>query len=181
MPEGPPEATDWRLGAALVAQWPSYVAYVMSFVVLGVTWASHHRVFQYIVRFDWPFLLLNLLFLLIVAFVPYPTALLAKYLSSETGRRIAVMFYGGMMTVFALTYNAIWWYASSRNRLLANNLDERSATADVGAGGGGGGISGVDGDRVPAAPAESRPICGAGTVQCDRAGHRRPSGGAKVR
>lgn len=125
VPEGPPEATDWRLGAALVAQWPSYVAYVMSFVVLGVTWASHHRVFQYIVRFDWPFLLLNLLFLLIVAFVPYPTALLAKYLSSETGRRIAVMFYGGMMTVFALTYNAIWWYASSRNRLLANNLDER--------------------------------------------------------
>lgn len=125
VPEGAAEATDWRLGTALVAQWPSYVAYCMSFVVLGVTWASHHRVFQYIVRFDWPFLLLNLLFLLVVAFVPYPTALVAKYLTSETGRRIAVMFYGGVMTLFTITYNALWWYASSSGRLLANNLDAR--------------------------------------------------------
>lgn len=125
VPEGPPEETDWRLGTALVAQWPSYISYGMSFMVLGVAWASHHRIFQYIVRFDWPFLMLNLLFLLLVAFVPYPTALVAKYLATDTGRGIAVMFYGGVMTLFALSYNALWWYASSRGRLLAKNLDGR--------------------------------------------------------
>jgi uncharacterized membrane protein len=125
VPEGAPEETDWRLGAALIAQWPSYVAYGMSFVVLGVTWASHHRMFQYIARIDWTFLLLNLLFLLIYAFVPYPTALVAKYLGADAGRSIAVVFYGGVMTAFAVTYNALWWYASAGGRLLGDALDRR--------------------------------------------------------
>jgi len=126
VPEGPPEATEWRLGDALIGQWPSYVAYTMSFVVLGLTWASHHRVFRYIVRVDWRFLLLNLLFLMVVAFVPYPTALVAKYLTSETGRSLAVMFYGGVMTAFALAYNGLWWYASAGGRLLAHDVDPRA-------------------------------------------------------
>jgi len=123
VPEGPPEATEWRLEHGLAAQWPSYVAYAMSFVVLGLTWASHHRVFRYINRVDWRFLLLNLLFLMVVAFVPYPTALVAKYLASETGRSIAVTFYGGVMTAFAMTYNALWWYASAGGRLLVPDVD----------------------------------------------------------
>ena len=123
VPEGSPEATEWRLEHGLTAQWPSYIAYAMSFVVLGLTWASHHRLFRYITRVDWRFLLLNLLFLMVVAFVPYPTALVAKYLASETGRSIAVMFYGGVMTVFALTYNALWWYASAGGRLLVSDVD----------------------------------------------------------
>ena len=123
VPEGPAEATDWRLGHTLVAQWPSYVAYAMSFVVLGSTWASHHRVFRHISRVNWRFLLLNLLFLMVVAFVPYPTALVAKYLASETARGVAVMFYGGVMTAFALTYNLLWWYASAGRRLLEPDAD----------------------------------------------------------
>ena len=123
VPEGSPEATEWRLEHGLTAQWPSYIAYAMSFVVLGLTWASHHRIFRYITRVDWRFLLLNLLFLMVVAFVPYPTALVAKYLASETGRSIAVMFYGGGMTAFALTYSALWWYASAGGRLLVSDVD----------------------------------------------------------
>ena len=79
--------------------------------------------FRYINRVDWRFLLLNLLFLMVVAFVPYPTALVAKYLASETGRSIAVMFYGGVMTAFAMTYNALWWYASAGGRLLVPDVD----------------------------------------------------------
>jgi uncharacterized membrane protein len=123
VPEGAPEATEWKLEHGLLEQWPSYVSYAMSFVVLGLTWASHHRVFRYITRVDWRFLLLNLLFLMVVAFVPYPTALVAKYLPSEPGRSIAVMFYGGVMSAFALTYNALWWYASAGGRLLADDVD----------------------------------------------------------
>lgn len=126
VPEGAPEATEWKLQHALMEQWPSYVSYAMSFVVLGLTWASHHRVFRYITRVDWRFLLLNLLFLMVVAFVPYPTALVAKYLPSETGRSIAVMFYGGVMTAFALSYNAMWWYASAGGRLLSNDVDPQA-------------------------------------------------------
>src|SRR5690349_7248477 len=61
------------LWAALVAQWPSFASYVISFVTIGIMWINHHAMFQYIRRTDRTLLLLHIVFLLLVSFVPYPT------------------------------------------------------------------------------------------------------------
>src|SRR3954449_3433383 len=65
-----PEGTT--LFGALIGQWPSYLGYVISFLQIGVVWANRHNRFTYIVRSDHIFLFLNILFLMCVAFIPFP-------------------------------------------------------------------------------------------------------------
>jgi uncharacterized membrane protein len=72
-------------------------------------WINHHAMFQYIRRSDRTLMLLHVAFLLLVAFVPYPTALMAEMLH-EPAARDATLLYGGVFTALALAYNAIWWY-----------------------------------------------------------------------
>ena len=60
----------------IVAQWPSYACYVVSFLTIGIIWVNHHALFALIVKVDLPMLLLNLLLLMIIALLPFPTALL---------------------------------------------------------------------------------------------------------
>src|SRR5919205_946635 len=74
------EAEGTTLFGALVAQWPSYLGYTISFLQIGVIWSNHHNRFSFIERSDHILLFLNILFLMCVAFIPFPTALLAEYL-----------------------------------------------------------------------------------------------------
>ena len=67
------------LSHALLEQWPSYLGYAISFLQIGVIWANHHNRFRFIARSDHILLFLNILFLMCVAFIPFPTALLAEY------------------------------------------------------------------------------------------------------
>lgn len=80
-----PEGTT--LFGALLEQWPSYVAYAISFLVLGETWANHHNRFRYIARTDHVLLFLNLLFLMFYALTPFSAALLAEYILGTDGER----------------------------------------------------------------------------------------------
>src|SRR5690349_2815120 len=66
------------LAAALLNQWPVYLAYLSSFITILVMWLGHHNLFRYSVRVDHTFLILNGLFLLGVTLVPVPTAILAR-------------------------------------------------------------------------------------------------------
>lgn len=75
----PDDAGD-RLWSALGAMWPSYAAYVVTFLVIGVMWVNHHTVFQCIARVDRKLLFLNLILLMGVAALPWPTAVVAEYL-----------------------------------------------------------------------------------------------------
>jgi hypothetical protein len=79
---------------ALRGLWPSYVGFGLSFVIIGIIWANHHEMFDFITRANRTLVLLNLLFLLCVGFLPFPTALLAEYLGRE-GERAAVNVYSG--------------------------------------------------------------------------------------
>ena len=99
------------LGKALLAQWPSFGAYVTSFLTIGVIWVSHHQMFTIIRRTTTTFLFLNVLFLLPVAFVPFPTALVADHILEPTGRTTAVLVYGGLSVVIAAMFNVLWAYA----------------------------------------------------------------------
>jgi uncharacterized membrane protein len=102
------------LGPALVREWPSFAAYVTSFLTIGVMWVSHHQMFTIIRRTTPTFLFLNVLFLLPVAFVPYPTALVAGHITEEHGRTTAVLVYGALSVVIALMFNVLWAYAFRR-------------------------------------------------------------------
>ncbi len=80
VPAGP-ETQDHGLWRALLERWPSYVGYVISFATIGIMWVNHHALFKYIRRVDRALLLANLLLLMTISFLPYPTAVLAEHLS----------------------------------------------------------------------------------------------------
>lgn len=108
---------------ALVMLWPSFLSYAVSFMVLGIIWANHHYLFSYIKRVDHLFLLINVLFLMIVAFIPFPASLIAGYLHLPAERRAAALFYSGTMVLMALAYLGIWSYATLNHRLVDSALE----------------------------------------------------------
>jgi uncharacterized membrane protein len=113
-----------RLFGALLKQWPSYLGYAISFLQIGVIWANHHNRFRFIVRSDHILLFLNILFLMCVAFIPFPTALLAHYLQgSEAERTTAGAVYAGTLAVTAVFFTLLWVYAAAGYRLVDRDLD----------------------------------------------------------
>jgi uncharacterized membrane protein len=112
----------------LGALWPSYLAYAVTFLFIGQVWANHHVMFDHIRSADRVVLLLNTLLLMVVAFLPFATSVLAGALRSGEGRRTAVVFYGLVFDATALTFNAVWQYAR-RRQLLGAALDPAGAAA----------------------------------------------------
>jgi uncharacterized membrane protein len=112
----------------LLALWPSYLAYAVTFLFIGQVWANHHVMFDHIHAADRLVLLLNTLLLMAVAFLPFATSVLAGALRTGDGRRTAVVFYCIAFDLTALTFNAVWQYAR-RNRLLSDALDPAGAIA----------------------------------------------------
>ena len=108
------------LAQSLAAMWPSYLAFVTSFVTVLVTWVHHHWIFALISRNDHPFLYWNGLLLLFVTFVPFPTALLAEYLLHPEAR-VAANLYTGTFLAISLAFDALWRHASIR--LLSANAN----------------------------------------------------------
>ena len=115
------------LGGELLRIWPSYAAYGISFVTIGIIWMNHHLVMHQIARVDRTFLVLNVLFLMLIAFIPFPTRLLALYVDSPDGRA-AALAYGFTLTLTAVAINAVWHYAAWRRRLIREDADQRVVT-----------------------------------------------------
>ena len=119
------EGEGTTLFGALVEQWPSYLGYAISFLQIGVIWANHHNRFRFIARSDHLLLFLNILFLMCVAFIPFPTALLADYLLSPVAERTTTVgaVYAGTLAVTAVFFTLLWLYAAANYRLVNRNLD----------------------------------------------------------
>ena len=111
----PARTSDARVAHALREAIPSIVTYVVSFVVIGLNWIAHHRMFRYIRRLDGTSMRLNLASLFFVAFVPFPTAVLGDHGDTTA----AVVFYAGTMAVLGIVMAAFWLYASRGHRLIA--------------------------------------------------------------
>jgi uncharacterized membrane protein len=124
----PQEVPGRTLLSALLDQWPSYLAFVTSFATVGIMWINHHRIFALIKRADHLLLVLNGLLMLGVTFVPFPTALVAGYVSHRD-QRVAAMVYSGTFTVIAIFFNVLWRYASHKNRLLDRKIDPHAVAA----------------------------------------------------
>jgi uncharacterized membrane protein len=106
----------------LAQQWPAYIAYVVSFLIISIMWINHHNLFKVIRRTDNLFLLLNALLLMMITFLNFPTALLADYLQ-QPDAQVAALVYAGTMVVISLLYNLVWRYAAWNNRLLDKSTD----------------------------------------------------------
>jgi uncharacterized membrane protein len=98
------------------------VAYVVSFLTIGIIWVNHHTVMDQIDHADRTFLMITVGFLMVVAFIPFPTRLVAENIRGD-GARAAAIAYGITLTLTAALFNAIWFYAARGGRLLRSDAD----------------------------------------------------------
>jgi uncharacterized membrane protein len=88
-----------------------------------VIWVNHHHMFRLIERTNHTFLMANVVFLMAIAFLPWPTALVADYIRDPDGRTVAAIAYGLTMVAIAVMFCVVWFYASRGGRLLAADVD----------------------------------------------------------
>jgi uncharacterized membrane protein len=135
---GLPEHLDEPLSQELLHLWPQYFGYGISFLTIGIMWVNHHVVIRQLERVDRPFLFLNVGLLLCVAFVPFPTRILAEFVRTADGNAAAVL-YGITLTTTAVFFMSLWLYASRGGRLLHPHADPRM-------------VSGITRSYLPGAP-----------------------------
>jgi uncharacterized membrane protein len=117
-----------QLGHELTRIWPSYLAYVTSFLTIGIIWINHHHNMRVIERTDRTFMFINLLLLLDVAFIPFPTRLVAEYLN-RSGEGTAVIAYAATLLLMAAIYTIWWGYARTGRRLIAPEVSDSELRA----------------------------------------------------
>jgi uncharacterized membrane protein len=105
--------TDAGLGQALLELLPKYIGFVVSFFVIGRFWIGHHRICGHLAKADEGFISRNLLFLLLIAFGPFPTALISEY----PDFRIAIGVYAGWLILAGLANHHLSAYATKQNAL----------------------------------------------------------------
>ena len=118
----PPQDTR-HLVQGLAVLWPSYLAYVITFLLIGQVWANHHVMFDHIRVADRLVLFLNTMLLMDIAFLPFAASILSGAFRTGHGQPTAVVFYGVTLEVAAILFNAIWEYARHGDRLLHTTID----------------------------------------------------------
>lgn len=108
------------LNMALLALAPKFVGFVVSFLVIGLMWIEHHRIFRFIRDYDAGLLWRNLLLLMCVSFIPFPTALFSEYYWS----RAAFILYAASFGAAGLAKLWVWQYASGKSGLVGAGADE---------------------------------------------------------
>ena len=98
-----------RLGHAVLHAWPQYAAYGVSFITIGIMWINHHDCMRQIGAIDRTFMVINLFLLMCIAFVPFPTNLIAEHFH-DGGLRAAALTYGITLVATAICFNAFWFY-----------------------------------------------------------------------
>ena len=122
VPHLPLEAGNAELGAALRALWPSFLTFAGTFGAILTMWINHHGFFDLLKRVDRRFLYANGLLLLLITFVPFPTALLAAYLD-RPGANVASAFYCATYVAINVAYNLLWFTAARDRRLIRPSVD----------------------------------------------------------
>jgi uncharacterized membrane protein len=128
VPDAAEIAEHGGLAQALIDLYPSYLAYVTSFVTILIMWINHHLIFRAISRIDHFLFMFNGLLLLGITFVPFPTTVLAGHLDGDDSD-VAAAFFAGTFALIALCFNLLWRYAAIGNRLLRRDINPAFVTA----------------------------------------------------
>src|SRR6516225_6830049 len=101
-----------KLDARVLLQaWPRYLAYVVSFLTIGIMWMNHHTILAHVARVDRPLLVINLLLLMGIVVIPFPTALVADNLTGPApDARAAAVTYGLVMIAISIGFAGLWVY-----------------------------------------------------------------------
>ncbi|MFJ9033117.1 TMEM175 family protein [Streptomyces sp. NPDC102274] len=113
----------------LAGLWPSYLAYVLTFMLIGQVWANHHIMFDHIRSADRVVLFLNTVLLMDVAFLPFAASVLAQAFRDGHGQRTAVALHGAAFELLAILFNVIWGYVRRDHRLLTATIDSAGVAA----------------------------------------------------
>lgn len=106
-----PAGSEADLLGAVLDQWPSYLAYLVSFSTIGAIWLEHTVITEFLERATSVFIRLNLLLLVVVSFLPFPTKLLGEYVGEESPARVAVTIYGLNLFLASALVSLLWRYA----------------------------------------------------------------------
>ena len=126
----PPGPTHENLAAALGREWPSYFAYLVSFLVIGIIWINHHTMLTLVERLDRPVLFANLGLLLTISVIPFPTRLLSEYLL-EPDAQVAAAVYSATMLAMGVAFASLWLAVTRRPSLLRRPLDPATRRATL--------------------------------------------------
>jgi uncharacterized membrane protein len=116
-----------ELGRTLAEQWPSYFAYLVSFLVIGIIWVNHHGLFSRVRQVDRVTLFANLGLLLFVSVLPFPTHLMAEYLTAGANSHVAAAVYSCTMLAMGLAFTGVWLAVTRDERLLHESVDRAAS------------------------------------------------------
>ena len=125
VPRAPADASSAVLAASVLAQWDEFLGFVLSFFVIGLYWVMHRRVFTYIETQNRTVVWLNLVFLLLVAFLPYATSLFSTYPT-----QFGVSFYAAVMAATGYSLAVLWLYAA-REELVHSGIYSRALQIQI--------------------------------------------------
>ena len=124
-----PETAFDDLWRGIAEEWPSYLAYATSFLTIGVFWFAHHGIFRRLQYANRRVMLINLLFLMAIAFLPFPTKLMAEAIHEADATRAAVIFYGASLLVTSLLLSLLWGSVAYDRKLLVPEVDDQEVNA----------------------------------------------------
>lgn len=119
-PEIESELVNTQLANQVLAMWPKYLGFVVSFWVIASYWVVHHRMFRIITNYNRSMMYINLLFLMFIAFMPYTTALLFEY----PAQTITVIMYAGLVAAIGFTLFWLWTYVTHDKRLVGDHVTQ---------------------------------------------------------
>jgi uncharacterized membrane protein len=126
-----PGAQSGQLLSKLLGQWPQLATYGASFLTIGVIWVNHHTIFKGIKEVDRTVQFINLVLLLMVVLVPYPTELLGHYLNSGVNGSVAAAFYAVVMTAMSISFQVLVAYALTHPKLMRPEVRARSLSSVI--------------------------------------------------
>lgn len=115
------DVTNKELTHALLDKWPTYLAYVISFINVLLAWIGHHSLFKMLHKSDNSIMIANGLLLMLVALVPFPTKTLGEFLSTG-GFKTAVIFYTAYFVLISIAFRLLWFAAARNKDLLVHDI-----------------------------------------------------------
>jgi uncharacterized membrane protein len=117
------QMTNSQLFNLLINLWPSYFAFLLSFTAVLIMWINHHGFFKYLKTINSKFLYANGFLLLMVTFIPFPTAVLAEHINS-TAANVSAAFYCGAMVLVSVGYNVLWFTTAYKRALVKDEISD---------------------------------------------------------